>query len=56
MITNQAPQREPAFQEVRDRVESDAQAAQARENTALAIQEIMDRYEIVIDPVLMLAN
>ena len=53
MITNQAPQREPPFQEVRDRVESDAKAAQARENTAL---EIMDQYDIVIDQVLMPSN
>lgn len=50
LITNQAPARAPSFEEVRDRVQADAQAARAREQTEAAIQDIMDRYEVVISP------
>ena len=56
MITDQEREREPSFEEVRDRVEADAQAAQARQNTELAIREIMDQYKISIDPILILSN
>jgi len=56
MITNQELEREPSFEEIQDRVEADAQAAQARQNTELAIQEIMDQYQISIDPILMRSN
>ena len=56
MITNQEREREPSFEEVRDRVEADAQAARARQNTELAIREIMDQYKISIDPILILSN
>lgn len=50
LVTNQAPARAPSFEEVRDRVEADAQAARARQQTETAIQEIMDRYEVVVSP------
>ena len=50
LITNQAPERTPTFEEVRDRIESDALAARARAQTEAAIQDIMNRYEVVISP------
>ena len=50
LVTNQAPERAPTFEEVRDRVESDAQAARARAQTEAAIQDIVNRYEVVIAP------
>ncbi|MBH98854.1 MAG: hypothetical protein CMM56_10455 [Rhodospirillaceae bacterium] len=50
MVTDQEPERMPSFEEVINRVETDARAAKARENTELAIQEIMNKYDVVIDP------
>ena len=50
LITNQAPERTPTFEEVRDRIESDALATRARAQTEAAIQDIMNRYEVVISP------
>ena len=48
LVTNQQPERMPSFEEVRDRVAADAQAARDRELTEAAIDEIVARYTIVI--------
>lgn len=48
LVTNQQPARMPGFDEVRDRVAADAQAARDRELTDAAIDEIVARYTIVI--------
>ena len=50
LITSQEPARSPSFQEVRERVQTDAQAARAREQTEAAIQNIMDQYDVVVSP------
>ena len=48
LVTNQQPARMPGFDEVRDRVAADAEAARDRELTDAAIDEIVARYTIVI--------
>ncbi len=48
LITDQQPQRMPGFDEVRDRVAADAQAARDRELMDAAIDEIVARYTIVV--------
>ena len=48
LITDQQPERMPSFDEVRDRVAADAQAARDRGLTDAAIDEIVGRYTIVI--------
>ena len=48
LIADQQPQRMPSFDEVRDRVAADAQAARDRDLTDAAIDEIVGRYTIVI--------
>ena len=48
LIADQQPERMPSFDEVRDRVAADAQAARDRELTDAAIDEIVARYAIVI--------
>ena len=50
LITSQEPARSPSFQEVRERVQTDAQAARAREQTEAAIRNIMDQYDVVVSP------
>ncbi len=50
LITDQQPGRAPSLEEVRDRVEADARAARARQQTDAAIEEIMGRYEIIVSP------
>lgn len=48
LVTSQQPARMPGFDEVRDRVAADAQAARDRDLTDAAIDEIVARYTIVI--------
>lgn len=48
LITDQQPRRMPDFDEVRDRVAADAQAARDRDLTDAAIDEIVARYTMVI--------
>ena len=48
LVTNQQPERMPGFDEVRERVAADAQAARDRALTDAAIDEIVSRYTIVI--------
>ena len=48
LVTNQQPERIPSFDEIRDRVAADAQAARDRDLTDAAIDEIVARYTIVI--------
>ena len=48
LIADQQPRRRPEFDEVRDRVAADAQAARDRDLTDAAIDEIVARYTIVI--------
>ena len=48
LIAGQQPRRMPDFDEVRERVAADAQAARDRELTDAAIDEIVARYTIVI--------
>ena len=48
LIADQQPERMPSFDEVRDRVAVDAQAARDRDLTDAAIDEIVGRYTIVI--------
>lgn len=48
LITGQQPRRMPSFDEVRERVAADAQAARDRDLTDAAIDEIVARYTIVI--------
>lgn len=48
LIADQQPQRMPSFDEVRERVAADAQAARDRDLTDAAIDEIVARYTIVI--------
>ena len=50
LITDQQPRRAPSFDEVRDRVAADAQAARARTRTEAAIDEIMARYRVTLSP------
>ncbi len=57
LITEQQPQRMPDFDEVRDRVAADAQAARERELTNAAIDDIVARYTIVVgDDLLEMAD
>ena len=48
LIADQQPERMPSFDEVRERVAVDAQAARDRDLTDAAIDEIVGRYTIVI--------
>ena len=48
LITDQQPERMPSFDEIRDRVAADAQAARDRDLTDAAIDEIVARYTIVV--------
>ena len=48
LIADQQPRRMPDFDEVRDRVAADAQAARDRDLTDAAIDDIVGRYTIVI--------
>ena len=48
LVTDQQPRRIPDFDEVRERVTADAQAARDRDLTDAAIDEIVGRYTIVI--------
>lgn len=56
LITNQQPERMPDFDEVRERVAADAQAARDRALTDAAIDEIVSRYTIVIGTDLQTAD
>ena len=56
LVTNQQPERMPGFDEVRDRVAADAQAARDRALTDAAIDEIVSRYTIVIGADLQTAD
>ena len=56
LITNRSPARSPSFEEVRDRVRADADAARARAATEAAIQDIMSGYDVVVSPDLAQPN
>ena len=56
LVTNQQPERMPDFDEVRERVAADAQAARDRALTDAAIDEIVSRYTIVIGADLQTAD
>ena len=56
LVTNQQPERMPDFDEVRDRVAADAQAARDQALTDAAIDEIVARYTIVVGADLQAAD
>ena len=56
LITDQQPQRMPQFAEVRDRVAAGAEAAYARDRTDAAIDEIVARYQVIVDVALEITS